>query len=140
MRYQGSCHCGNLGVWLETAREPADTPLRRCQCGFCRKHEALSVTDPAGCAGFSVRDPQQLQRYRFGLHTADYLVCRNCGVYVGAVTEIEGQRLAVINANALTDRSRFTSPPEPVSYEGERKEERNARRRRRWTPVVEFGI
>ncbi len=37
MRHSGRCHCGALSVTFETARDPAETPLRSCVCSFCRR-------------------------------------------------------------------------------------------------------
>jgi len=47
-----------------------------------RKHGARTITDPKGCMKITVRAAENLIRYRFGLKTADYLVCGRCGVYV----------------------------------------------------------
>jgi hypothetical protein len=131
----GSCHCGNLRVELETKRAPADFPVRACQCTFCRRHGALSISDPQGRLTFRVADEQALVRYRFGLKTADFLICARCGVYTGAMF-VEGDRAwAVVNLNVLDDRAAFGAP-EPFSYEGEVAEDRQTRRRARWTPAV----
>src|SRR5579859_2220723 len=45
---RGGCHCGNLGVVLETERDPRALPLRACQCSFCRRHGAVTTADPGG--------------------------------------------------------------------------------------------
>jgi hypothetical protein len=50
-----------------------------------------------------VHDPALLSRYTFGLGTAEFLVCRNCGVYVGAVTVDAGSAYAIVNVNAFAD-------------------------------------
>src|SRR2546422_3634073 len=44
-------------------------------CSFCRKHGARTTSDPSGRVVITVRHPGQLLRYRFGLETADFLVC-----------------------------------------------------------------
>ena len=90
MRHTGSCHCGNLKLEFETMLEPAALPLRACQCSFCRRHVALSTSDPAGSVRVSVADASLLQRYRFGLGITDFLICRRCGVYLMAIMEIDG--------------------------------------------------
>jgi hypothetical protein len=77
-----------------------------------------------------------VSRYRFALRTADFIVCRTCGVYVGAVCTIDGATYATLNANVLDDRAAFTGRPRPVSFEGETAAERLARRCRAWTPAV----
>ena len=84
-RLTGRCHCGNLVVEFDTAIPIAQLQLRADQCSFCRKHGARTTSDPNGRARISVRDPEQVIRYQFGLETADFLVCARCGIYVAAV-------------------------------------------------------
>jgi hypothetical protein len=95
-----------------------------------------TVSDPAGELEFVVHDPAQLNRYRFGLGTAQFLVCRTCGVYVGAVIAEAGSAFAIVNINALETPEVFADTAVPVSYERESAAERRARRRARWTPAT----
>lgn len=140
MRLDGRCHCGNLEVTLETSQRPEALSLRECGCTFCRRHGAIAVTDSAGSLEVRVRDPGEVSRYRFGLRTAEFLVCRTCGVYVAAVSTIEGATFATLNANVLDARAALTQRPVPVDYEGESATERLARRRRAWTPAAVRGL
>jgi hypothetical protein len=130
MRYAGQCHCGAVRVGFESDR--ALSP-RACQCGFCRKHGARTVSDPAGRAELSFA--VEPIRYRFASRAADYLVCSRCGVYVAAVAEIGGALLATLNLNAFDD-PRPEIEAQPVSYDGESTEEKAERRRARWTPCI----
>jgi hypothetical protein len=131
----GRCHCGNLSVRFETAKAPAELPLRSCQCSFCTRHGARTTVDPEGRAIVSVRDPAKLSRYSWGRHTAEFLVCRECGGYVGAVATIGGRRYMTMNVNLFEDAGRFTRTPAAVDYDSETLEARNERRRANWTPV-----
>ena len=79
--YEGSCHCGAIGWTYRTAIAPPQWPVRSCQCSFCRRHATRCTSDPAGSVEFSVVDRDALHRYRFGLQTAEFLMCRRCGVY-----------------------------------------------------------
>ena len=79
MIHAGGCHCGNLRYALETALALTQLPLRACQCSFCRLHGARSTSDASGHIRFDVRDASRLTRYRFGLRTADFLICSQCG-------------------------------------------------------------
>ena len=135
-RFTGACHCGALHLTFETPADPRTLPLRACGCSFCRKHGVRTTSDPAGTVSFRIDDPEMLQRYRFGTRTTDTLICRNCGIYLAAVTEIEGALYAVVNVNALDDRSGFERPPEAMDYEGESAEQRQARRKLKWTPAT----
>lgn len=132
MRIEGRCHCGNLGFALETAQTWETIGPRECDCSFCRAHASRCVSDPAGRAEIRAADPEHLVRYRFGLGTADFLVCGSCGVYLGAYTEEEGQGLSTLNLRATPHHDR---PGASVSYGPEAASERRTRRRGRWTPT-----
>jgi hypothetical protein len=131
--HRGGCHCGALRYELETALPLEQLPLRACQCAFCRAHGALSTSDPAGIVRLEIAAPPI--RYRFGLKTADFLVCSRCGNYVGATIEDGGRAWAILNANTLDDVAALTQAPTPMDYDGEDEAARMARRKARWTPV-----
>ncbi len=135
VRLTGGCHCGNLEVAFETLRPPAELTVRACGCSFCRRHGVRTVSDPGGRVEVLVRDPTELSRYRFGLETAEFLVCRRCGVYVGALMADAGGAYATLNINVLVTPDVFVEAAVPVSYERESETERRARRRTRWTPA-----
>ena len=132
----GRCHCGNLELSLETSVRPEELSLRACTCSFCRRHGARTTSDPSGRVVITVHHPDELLRYRFGLETADFLVCTRCGIYVAAVMEEGSGSYATVNVNTLDAVDRFTRPATPVTYEGESAAERSARRKARWTPAV----
>ena len=134
MIHRGGCLCGDLRYALDTALALTALPLRACQCAFCRRHGALSTSDPAGTVRFELR--AEPRRYRFGLKTADFLVCARCGVYVGAEIAEGGRRWAIINANTLDEVAGLTQAVTPMDYEGEDVDRRAVRRRARWTPVT----
>jgi hypothetical protein len=136
MQHDGACHCGAIGLELTLQWTPAETPVRACGCNFCRAHGARTVSDPAGLLELYFRDPSRVQRYRFGLETADFLLCRECGVYVAAVAATERGLAGTVNVNALADRDSFDEQPPVVSYDGESAQERRVRRSARWTPTV----
>lgn len=136
MRFHGSCHCGNLEVSFDTALAPESLPVRECSCSFCQRHGARAATDPAGRLEVRALDANEVSRYRFALRTADFLVCRRCGVYVAAACEIDGATYATLNLNVLEDRARFSATAARTDYSRETVEERVARRRRAWTPAV----
>ena len=131
-RHAGRCHCGALRFEFET-----DKPLapRACQCSFCRKHGARTVSDPDGAAVLTL-GPETL-RYRFGSKTTDVLICGRCGVYVGALAELDGQLYVTLNLNAFDD-PRLDLEGAPVSYDGEDVGVKADRRREKWTPA-RFG-
>jgi hypothetical protein len=94
------------------------------------------VSDPEGQADIWAADWALVERYRFGSRTADYLLCRQCGVYVGAVCETAAGQRAVINTRCLADRDAFVREAAHPDYDGEVVEARLARRARNWMPTV----
>jgi hypothetical protein len=135
--FRGGCHCGALAVEFESPRAAAELPVRACGCSFCRAHGALSTSDPAGRLRFLARAPELLNRYRFGLKTADFLLCKQCGVYIGAETRSERGAFGVVNVRALDDAASFPPISTGKNYEGETADQRQARREVYWTPVVD---
>lgn len=129
MQHRGRCHCGAIQIVFETS---ADLAPRACQCGFCRRHRARTVSDPNGQALLSLGD--EAMRYRFGTGTTDFILCGRCGVYVGALAEVGGRLLATLNLNAFDD-PRLDLDAAPVRYDGESAEEKAGRRRLGWTPA-----
>jgi hypothetical protein len=94
------------------------------------------LSDREGAAEITVADWSIAEKYRFGSRTADYVLCRRCGVYVGAVCETNSGLRAVINTNCLDDRAAFTQAPAAPDYDGEGTETRLARRATNWMPVT----
>ncbi len=135
MEHKGGCHCGNIRVRLRLAGRPADSVLRACGCAFCRAHATRTVADPQGLFEAWAADWSLVERYRFGTRTADYLICRRCGVYVAAICETASGLRAVVNVNSLDDRAAFTRAPEAMDYDGETPSARLARRAERWMPA-----
>lgn len=133
IEYEGRCHCSAIGYRYRTPVAPADWTIRACDCSFCRAHNVLSASGPTAQIEFFARKPKQLRRYRFGLRTADFLLCGNCGVYIGAVMTRDTGTFGIVNVRA------FVAPPDdladvvPVSYDGEDAYFRVARRERRWS-------
>lgn len=138
MKFDGSCHCGAIGFAYRSSVEPSAWTIRACQCAFCRAHDAMSTSDPHGELAFSAGAPELLQRYRFGLRTADFLLCKSCGVYIGAVITSGDRRFGIINTHALQSMPTDLASSEPVSYAGEDTAGRIARREQRWTPVTDL--
>ena len=133
---KGGCHCGNIAVLYKTAVAPEEASPRACQCAFCRKHNTSAVSDPQGHLTISVRDADRLSRYQFGLRAADFLICRDCGVYVAAFMPDpdDGRGFATLMSVTLDERARYPDA-KPTVYEGEDETGRRQRRRERWTPA-----
>lgn len=132
----GGCHCGNISVTYRTNVAPEEAQPRACQCDFCRKHSSSAVSDPGGELAIAVKDENDLSRYKFSLSAADFLVCRNCGVYVAAFMPDpdDANGFATLMSTSLDERKRFPEA-QVTTYAGEDAEGRRQRRRERWTPA-----
>ena len=134
---EGRCHCGNLAFVFVTSAELETLGLRACQCTFCRAHGARTTSDPNGRVRLAVEGPaQQLTRYRFGLKTADFLICRECGVFIGAEMVLDGSRWMTLNANTFRPPPPADFPVARMDFETEDAAARIARRLAKWTPVA----
>ncbi len=132
--YLARCHCGTLTARYRTALPPEDWSVRACQCSFCRGHGAITTSDPSGSLAFSCEDPTRVSPYRFGGRTADFLVCRECGMYVGV--QMTDRRFGILNVLTLRPLMTDLPPPEPMQYGVESAEARRSRREARWTPLI----
>ena len=137
--YQGACHCQNIEIRLESDKTALELGLRTDTCSFCNKHHALYTSDPRGALYIAFREAHLVERYRFGTKTADFLLCKACGVFVAAY--MPEPALAVINVNALEARGAFLANELHVTnLDAETLEQRLTRRKARWTPVLSFGL
>lgn len=134
--HTGGCHCGNLRLSMRLSHAPEEVRLRACSCSFCRAHNTRTTSDPQGSVEIEAEDWALVDSYRFGSGTAEFLICRRCGVYIGAVCETAVGTRAVINTNCLDDRAAFTRRPSPVYHDGEATDDRLARRATSWTPAT----
>jgi hypothetical protein len=133
----GSCHCKNIKVQYETDVAPEDAKPRACQCSFCRQHQSRAVSDPSGSLRITVDNPDLLSRYKFSMKSIEFLVCRECGVYVAGfmLDPTDDKAYATLMVSALDEWKRFPQPS-PSFYEGEDRQARTVRRRKVWTPAV----
>jgi len=100
-RHSGACHCGNIQIEFQSTRLLGEFQPRSCDCSFCSKHGAIYVSDPKGKLVITVRDRGQLNTYRQGSASAEFLMCAKCGV-LAAVVYAEGERLyATVNGKAI---------------------------------------
>jgi hypothetical protein len=131
MVFNGACHCGAVTGTFR-ASSP-DTEVRACQCPFCRRHGAKTVSDTDGFVELTAEGA--LVRYRFGLMTADYLLCPTCGVFVGCAIEADHITRVALNAAGLAMAPFCDAQAHPFDNSGETLHERLDRRRARWTPA-----
>jgi hypothetical protein len=130
----GACHCGAIRAKLHASKPAVELQVRSCQCAFCTRHGAMTVSDPAGRATFDI-ERAALARYQFGTRTGTSLICARCGIYAGVILEEGGRVWSAINVRGLDVPEFEGRLAEPVVYEGETPEQRIARRKQKWTPT-----
>ncbi len=137
-RIVGACHCGNVSYVFDASARVEALGLRACQCSFCRAHGARTTSDPNGTIRIQIRDKEKLQRYRFGLKTADFLICRSCGVFVGALMTTNAKSFFTVNANSFKPPPAYDIIAVAKDFGAEDTSGRGVRRAQMWTPVTEF--
>jgi hypothetical protein len=131
--FLGKCQCGRVTVTFTTDNAATLQP-RACQCSFCRRHGSHTMSDPAGRIVFRA-DRGAIDRYQFAMRSADFLMCANCGVYVGVVARIDGADYAAVNVVGSDIAELAARPAVKVYLDQETRAERDARRRRIWSPA-----
>lgn len=139
MPIAGTCHCNNIAFALTWEPEPEEIPARACTCTFCRKHGGVWTANPHGALRVAIAHPEQVSRYAFGTHTAEFHVCARCGVVPVVTSRIAGRLYAVVNVHAFDDVDPARLRSAPVDLSGEDEATRLARRARNWIPDVTFA-
>jgi hypothetical protein len=138
MVIQGKCHCGNIAIALRWEPDPVEIPARACSCTFCVKHGGVWTADRRAALTVLVRNRALESQYEFGTKTAQFHVCRECGVVPLASCRIEGRLYAVVNVNTFENVVPALLARSVASFDGEGTDSRLARRARNWIGSVAF--
>jgi hypothetical protein len=138
MLIAGACHCGNISFKFGWEPDPAEIPARACGCSFCVKHGGVWTSNPKGALRIHVKDAAQVSKYAFGTETADFHICRQCGVVPVVTSTVDGHLYAVVSVNAFENVDPAMLKRSPASFDGEDTESRLARRKRNWIADVAF--
>jgi hypothetical protein len=138
MRITGKCHCGNTSFVLDWEGEQPEIPARACTCSFCVKHGGLWTSNPKSTLEVNVRDASLITRYRFGTGTADFHVCKGCGMVPLVTSTIDDRIYAVVSVNAFENVEPSQLRRAAASFDGEEAGSRLARRKRSWIADVRF--
>jgi hypothetical protein len=136
MLIRGACHCRAITFELSLEPAPERISARTCSCSFCLKHGGIWTASPTASLRVHVARPDQVSHYQFGTRTADFLVCRICGVVPLVTSCIGGREYAVVNVNAFEDVPASMISHSPVSFDGEGEGDRLARRAQHWIADV----
>ncbi len=83
-----------------------------------------------------IKQDESVQRYQFGTRTADFLICKNCGVIPVVTCEIDNQIYAVININSLEKVGDFNRHSQEADFDRESTQNRLQRRKKNWIGKV----
>lgn len=76
MKYEGSCHCGNISFEIEA---PDELEANRCNCSICSKSGFLHLILPL--SKFRLLSGQEsISTYTFNTGVAKHTFCSRCGV------------------------------------------------------------
>ncbi|MBD1584725.1 GFA family protein [Pseudoalteromonas sp. S16_S37] len=76
MKYQGSCHCGQIRFEVEA---PDTIDVERCNCSICKKSGYLHLIVPNTQFKLLSSD-EKLKSYSFNTHVARHYFCNTCGI------------------------------------------------------------
>ncbi len=132
----GGCHCGNIAYRLLWPEKKPGIQVRACGCTFCRKHGGAYTSHPEARLEIRFADASRVEHYRFGTKTAEFLVCRTCGVVPIVTSMIEGALHAVVSVRSFDDVDPSEFEIAETDFDGETTEDRLARRQRNWISNV----
>ena len=97
MRYEASCHCGNVAYEVEGEF----TEGMDCNCSMCRRRGALLAFVPRD--KLELKTPaENLSRYTFNKHVIQHYFCGNCGIAVfGEGKGPDGAAMAAVNLRCI---------------------------------------
>ncbi|WP_417458265.1 GFA family protein [Kordiimonas sp.] len=134
-KLEGGCYCGNIGIQLETEKPFSELVPRACDCDFCTMNGAKWLSHPDAKLEIEIQNEAAINLFEQGSMTARFWLCQRCGVLACVTADVEGERRAAVNVNALNARGEFP-PPMSVSPKELSKAEKSAR----WQDVWIRGV
>ena len=99
MRYEGSCHCGNIAFEVEGDF----TGAMECNCSLCRRRGGLLAFVPRD--KLTLKTPaDNLSTYTFNHHVIHHHFCATCGIApFGEGVAPDGAPMASVNLRCLPE-------------------------------------
>jgi hypothetical protein len=99
MKYQGSCHCGQIAFEVE-----GEIPeVTACNCSMCLRKGALLWFVPRQAMTL-LTPAEKMSTYMFNKHVIKHHFCPSCGMHpFGEGVSASGQETAAINVRCLAD-------------------------------------
>ena len=99
MKYQGSCHCGDVAYEVEGEL----TGVMECNCSMCQRKGAKMWFVPRAQLKLSTPEANSAV-YQFNKHVIDHRFCKRCGIHAyGEGSDPKGNRMAMVNVRCLAD-------------------------------------
>lgn len=99
MKYQGSCHCGNVAFRIEGTI----ASVMSCNCSICQRKGALMWFVPRASLELLTPDANA-SAYTFNKHVIRHRFCPQCGMHpYGEGVDPAGNAMAAINVRCLED-------------------------------------
>lgn len=95
----------------------------------------MNISDPDGQVKIDA-SANDVQRYVFALRTAEFLICKTCGIYIAAVMGKGEKIVSTLNIAGLGIDEFADVDEAPMDYGAETTEDRVARRYMKWTPTI----
>ncbi len=97
MKYQGSCHCGEIAFEVE-----GEIPeVTSCNCSMCQRKGILMWFVPRQAMTL-LTPPEKMSTYTFNKHVIKHRFCPSCGIHTfGEGASPSGQEMAAINVRCL---------------------------------------
>ena len=97
MKYEGSCHCGNIAFEVEG---DFDTAID-CNCSMCRRRGGLLAFVPRDKLVLTVPE-QNVSTYQFNRHMIRHHFCAVCGTApYGEGADGKGNEMAAVNLRCI---------------------------------------
>jgi hypothetical protein len=99
MKYQGSCHCGQVAFEAE-----GEIPeVMSCNCSMCQRKGVLMWFVPRQALTL-LTPPENMSTYTFNKHVIKHHFCPTCGIHpFGEAVSPSGEAMAAINVRCLED-------------------------------------
>jgi len=135
---KGCCHCGAISYTYYLPEECDHIPARACGCDFCQRHGGCYTSNPKAALDVSIGDTTNVHIYRFATETADFHVCKNCGVVPMVTCRLDETLYAVVNVNCFLAINSAMIVRSASDFEDEAKQARLNRRKTSWIPCVRW--
>ncbi len=99
MKYQGSCHCGQIAYEVEGTLDG----VMACNCSICRRKGILMWFVPREQLTLKTK-PEAMSTYTFNKHVIKHHFCPVCGIHpFGEGVSPDGKTMAAVNVRCLDD-------------------------------------